>query len=718
MSLPQPRSGASAILAGLLAGLLLLVGGLPVSAQDVPAIEGAITDQTGVLDDHRGPIEDALQALFDQTGVQLYVLFVETTGPLGIGEFAQAVGDQSLSGGDALLAVALGDRTDSISIGADLAPTVSQVEIDRVREQVLEPRLADGDFDGAVIATAQALGPVFGQVNPTSAPTAAPTGGPTPQPSTPPEGSGGTGGGISLLPLLAVLLIGGGVLVIISRFRRLRRERVAMLQEATEQEELGRKANSMLIATDDMLRDAEQELGFAEAQFGVAQVTRLREALDKARAELRAAFVIGQQLDDAEPETPEQRRRMIEEVISRCTAAQAAVEAQQQQISKLRDLEKNAPAVLDRLAGQADEVAATIAAAVPAEARLARYDESAVKAVAGNLQAARGKLDGARQAIATGKSAVEAGERQRAAVAASEAEQQLADAGTLVAGLQHLAESLDQLAQRLVTDLAAATADVEAARAAVRPEQAPLAQTVSQAEAALTEARAAAGGPRPDVARALRAATTASELADKALAGAREEQVARQRAHQAAMSTMAGAQASITRASDYINGHRRSREITRAARNRLAEAERLMEQAHGLLPTDNARAAELAREADDLATAAYELAAREGDRWDPAQPSAQAPTVDLGGLVIGAILGGVLSGGRGGGGGFPGTSAPRGGTGGGWSNRSGRSSSGSFGGIGRSSGGFGGGGFGSGGFGGGRVRGGGFGGGRSSSGRW
>ena len=109
---------------------------------------------------------------------------------------------------------------------------------------------------------------------------------------------------------------------------------------------MGRAANKLMIKTDDDLRDAQQELGFAEAEFGSDQAQPLRQALDGAREELNAAFAVGQKLDDAEPETPEQRRVMIQEIIDRCNKAQQVIAQQSAQLARLRDLERTAGEVL------------------------------------------------------------------------------------------------------------------------------------------------------------------------------------------------------------------------------------------------------------------------------------------------------------------------------------------------------------------------------------
>jgi uncharacterized membrane protein YgcG len=711
------------LLAALTALIWSALVAAPAHAQDVPRLDAAITDETGVLAGDELEIEAALERLFERTGVQLYVLFVETTGAMDIGTYALAVGEQSLGPDDALLVVALGDRTVNLSVGADLRGQVSQVELDRVRSQVLEPRLAAGEFGDGVVATADALQRVFpAVVAPVTPPGATPVAGtPAATPLAPGAGAG-TGGGLPLLPLLLILLGGGLVLVFISRFLTLRRQRTEYLREAGVQEQLGRQANALLIKTDDALRDAEQELGFAEAEFGAQQTAGLREALAHAKEELRAAFAVGQRLDDAEPETPAQRRQMIEEIIARCESAQTTVGAQQAALGRLRELEKNAPAVIERLTAEAERVEADLRSAAKAEAALSRYAESAVAAVAGNLERARARLAEARSSLQSGRDALARDERQSAAVAAHDAEDALQDTAALIEGVTHLAASLADLASQLKAALSAATTDVEAARSAVTSGQVPaLADELASADAALADARRLSDLPRPDVAEGLRQATAAREHATRVLTGVRQAQEIAERTAASARSALAAAEANVSRSRDYITGNRRARPIGRAARNRLAEAERSLVQAQAVLAQDPGQALSYARQADQHAADAYNLALAEAPRYDQSMPAHQ-PGADLGSLVIGAVLGGMLGGG-GNRNSFPGTT-PRAGRGrsrGGGFGGGGGGIGGGFGGGFGSSGGFGGsrsGGFGSGGFGGGRGSSGGFGGGRSSSGRW
>ena len=234
-------------------------------------------------------------------------------------------------------------------------------------------------------------------------------------------------------------------------------------------------------------------------------------------------------------------------------------------------------------------------------------------------------------------------------------------------------------------------------------------ESFSEAEAALDEARRLAGEPRPDVLAASRKATEAAQHADKLLAGVRQAQVQFQRTQQNAISAIATAKADIGRASDYIGVNRRSQNIGREARNRLADAQRLVTQAEATLATDVNQALQQARTANSLANQAYTLARRDSPAAPPIDYTQYRPDDGIGSLVLGAMLGGMFSGaGRGRGATRSGSASPS------------RSGGGRFGGGRSSSGSFGRGGLGMGGFGGGigGRSGGGFGGGRSSSGRW
>jgi uncharacterized membrane protein YgcG len=687
-----------------------LLGGTALAA--VPTLSSAITDETGLLSSGTTQIDGAQRRLFDETGVQLFVLFVKTTGGQDIGQYALDVGNANgLTGTDALLVVATVDRTDWLQSGPDLRNVLSQNEIDSILRN-LESRLKAGDFVGGVLGVADGLEAALPRVGATPQPTvASPTAAPEtarPLPTTVPGGSGGgtTSGGGSPLGLIVVILILAIVAFVAVRLFRARGE----YRERAAQEGLGRQANSLLIETDDAMRAAEQELGFAEAQFGEAQAGPFKVALEAARQELAAAFSLSQKLDDETPETPEQRRQMLQEIIDRCTKAKAIVAEQQASIDQLRELEKNVEGVLKQTSADADAVEARVAASTDAMTRLGRYAPASWQPVAGNREAATKKLATARAALSAGLAAVTAGKRDEAAVNTRTAQSAVVEAGRLLDGLDQTARSLDDMAGKLPALLQHVGADVSQAQAAIAAGTSPEAKpAVDRAAASLAQASALAAVGAPDVMAAYRQATDASSAIDQTLTGIRDTQAARQRAVAAAQAAVQTAESSIAQASSVIDAYARIPSVSRRARTRLAQAQSWLDRANQLLPSDPAGATQAAQNADQLADqAAQDVLYNVGDDgarpggWGTAPPSqggsGAAP------FLLGAILGGIFGGGNSGSGGGGSSSG-----GGGWSG-----GGGGFGGFG--SGGFGGGSGGGGNFGGGH--GGGFGGGRGGGGSW
>lgn len=709
------RSLTATLVASLFAAVASLMLTTAAMADHVPTLRGAITDEGGRLTERRDVAEAAQEALFDATGTQLYVLFVESTGLLDVDTFADDVAaENELAARDALLVVAFADRTYALQTGAALNRDVSQNELDDIIADRVVPALQAGDPAGAIVGAAQGISTAVPAVIVTPAPTPAstaastPAGTGTPVPPVDPPASG-TGGGLPLVPILLVVLVVAGGIWLFMRARRARDGIRGSFQEARTQEELGREANQLLIKTDDALRDAEQEVGFAEAQFGAAQSAALATALAAAREDLRQAFTIGQELDDTVPETPEKRRAMMSEIIDRCRKAQAAVDEQRAIIEGLRDLQERAPEVLAALPAAIASVEARLPEARTTMQRLSGYAETSWSAVSGNLEAATDQLASARARLGEGQAALKIEDRDAAAVATRDAQEQVADATRRLDAMAATAGSLDQVADRLAEAMRELEADMTAARSSMTE---PAQQShLAPAEAALVQARSLASATRPDPMAALRQVTVAQTMVDQMLAGVRQAEEQQRRVQASAQMAIATAEASITQAAGYIDGNRQSAALGRRTRNRLVEAQRYLAQSRQAVAADAAAAVQLANTADALADEALALA-----REDAAQTAPQVlpPIPDRPEDSLGVILGSIFGGGRGSGwgGGWGGGGSWPGGFGGG--SRGGSRGRGGFGGGRSGSGGFG---LGSGGFGGGSSRGG-FGGGRSSSGRW
>ncbi|HEX4897751.1 MAG TPA: TPM domain-containing protein, partial [Candidatus Limnocylindrales bacterium] len=243
------------LIALIAATLAFLVPGLAFAASP-PRLEGAISDQVGVLGGRIGVVQTALDDLLRDQDVQLFVLFVETTSDLTVTEFADETARlNSLGANDALLVVAVADRTDAIWV-SDGLPDITDQELDAIIADAVEPALRSGDFPAAAIGAARELGDAAG---PTPVVTPVATPGATPAPE---AGGGGT---INLGPILGLALVAaGGVLVVVWLISRLSRRRAA--EELDRQTgKLAREANSLLVTTDERTRTAGQEADFVEA---------------------------------------------------------------------------------------------------------------------------------------------------------------------------------------------------------------------------------------------------------------------------------------------------------------------------------------------------------------------------------------------------------------------------------------------------------------------
>ena len=654
------RDRLAAIRATAVALLLLLVtAGLVIAVG--PKLANSVTDQAEVLtQSEEASIAEVLSGIRDSDGIQLFVAFVETTGTDNVTDYTTALAeDNSLGGNDALLLVAIADRSDALWVGPSL-DSVTDDEIDAILVDALEPGLADGDFSGAVIAAARALAGAAGV--PTTAPPATTAPAATAAPDDSGAGSGGRSGGIDSTLILIILVVGvGGFLVI----RAILKRRGATAAAAAEGDQLNRDANRLLLETDEALKDAANDVEFAAAQWGDAEVIPYREAIRQAGDQLRAAFSIRQRLDDAQPEASAQRNAMLREIVAQATAANQALDAQEQRFDQLQDLERTAPEQLEATSQSIDALRTRRAAATATMDRLmANYAASATGSVTGNLLEADKALEAAAEDVEHGRSALDT-KRTDAVVALRRAQDDFARATHLVDAVERLASELAAATARLPDELAAAMADVEAARSALQravpsPASPQAVDELRSAEQLLDEARRSAAARPADPLIALGNATAANQAADAIIGSLREAEEQIRRRRETASSAVTSARGRVTRAVDYVTTRRHA--VGREARTRVAEAETMLGEAIRFLDTEPERAATTASRAAQLADEAYRLAAAEFDAVDRGQgppggsggPDGHGGGSDLGSAILGGIIGGIISGaGRGGWGGSP-----------------------------------------------------------------
>ena len=688
-----------------LAALLLALLAPPVLAEDILRLEGPVTDTSGALAGRQADVEAAIERTLDDHGVQVWVLFVGSTDGRTAEEYAfETASENSLGVGDALLLVAMDDRTDYIWL-SDSLDAITDDELDAIITDELEPRLQDGEPAEAAIAAVEALGVAVSSPVPTAAPV---TEGPiVPGPTTTPgDGGGGTTDGDGGFPwgtLVGLALIGAGGYLAWQTWLR-RRGAATSGGTATptpiDAKALAHQANALLIATDERIRDAAQETDFAEAQYGPESVTAFRAAVATARDELAAAFTIRQRLDDAEPEDEPTRVAMLQEIVARTTAAQERLDAETERIRQLRDLERDAPNTLVELPARIEAVEDRLDAVTATTARLQGYAPTVWSPIAGNLEEAHKGIAGARTAVTVGSASVSDGDMGDVAVATRTALEGMTGAAGLLDAIEALAAQVGEAERRLPEELAAAERDLAdlTSEMAGRTVDAATDDRRRAAADALEAARAAARAQPPDPIDALRRATEAHRLADEGLVATRTAIAAADRLLAAADSSVRTASAEVDRAASFIASRRRG--VGETARTRLAEAQRHLVEAVGIVGTEPARSIEASRRAQTLAQEAMRLAQDDFSDWDRGGPgwgqrggtTGGDQTAAILGQILGGVIGGVIAGGGRSGGGWGGSPWGGGGSGGG----------GGWGG----GGGFGSGGFGGGGGGGGRGRGG------------
>ena len=520
-----PRITATAVVAAF-AGVLFMVGW--VFAASPQRLSTPVTDDAGALTGKVADVEAALNDLQDSTGTQLWVWFTDTLNGQDPPAFAtETAGLSDLGPNDLLLVIALDDRAYGYWKGDSVK--ISDAALGDILSRDLEAGLRSGDEAGAIVRTAQAL-------------TTQMRGGATPAPITPGEPTANGSGGSGVGGFLGLGIVAAGIALVGWWFLSGRRRRAGIgsgpesaagdpnadLRDM-KPGELEELANRILVDTDDSIRDSDQELGFAQAQFGDEAAAPFMAAIAAARDDLKSAFTIRQRLDDATPEDDAARRQMLTDLVIACRKAQERLHAETHRFDELRALEKEAPGILATLPAKADALEARLPAAEATLAGLGVYADADWQAVATNVESARTRIAAVRAAVDEGTKALAAGTPGIAAHAARLGEDGLAQGAAFLDAIDRLASELATARMQVDAELVAAVADLERAKAAAAagPTDPTVAPRLAEAEQLLAEARTALDPPKPDVTGAYDRARRANELADSIEAGirnAREQQ--------------------------------------------------------------------------------------------------------------------------------------------------------------------------------------------------
>ena len=568
-----------AALAALTLTSLILVAGPRVALAEAPLdVSGPVTDPSDVLGNRAGDVREALDEHQAATGYQLFVVVVPTFDGVDGQKWADLTASLSrIDEQDVLLAIATEDREYGLSVADGFA--LSDDQVDQVVDEDLVPHLRDSDWAGAAIATADGL-----------------------------VEAGERGPGL-WIGLGAVAALGGGAGA--TALWRRQRQRAT---EAAGLADLEQRSGSALVGSDDALRTSEQELAFAEAEFGLQDTLEFTAALAESRSLVTQAFALRQRLDDDVPESAQERRTIAEEIIALCTRADQILDAKIEAFRTLRDLHQRAPEMLIALGTRVTEVAARLPAArVTLEGLAARYPASAIDTVDDHPAEIERLLAQAQQDVARGQDVV-ATDRPTAVAHARSAEAALGHATSLLDAIEG-ADAALRAAPAIIAERVAAIDLLLADAVPLAADDAAVSLAADRARSASESARASSPDPLATVA-ALQDAESelAATLAPVLAEAARAEQ-----ARAALASTIARVDERIRAAGQYVDVHAGS--VGAEARTRLSEAGRHHAAALQAQASDPVAALAQAQEADRLAAAAASLARADVDRASSSRSS-------------------------------------------------------------------------------------------------
>lgn len=427
--------------------------------------------------------------------------------------------------------------------------------------------------------------------------------------------------------------------------------------QAAQDADLARKAEQALVAADERIRTASDELVFAEAELGASLTKDLKGALDAVRTHLREAFQLHQLNHDEIPDTDEELRTRNARIVQLCDWAEDLLDEKTAALAAHIATVRNAPELITRLRREAEVLTERLPQARASVERLSsRYAESAMHQIAASADEAEQLISFATHGASVSERRRAAKQNEEANLALETASEAIRRAGVVLDAVEDFEIEALRAESTLAEVIADSRGDIVTARTA------PQVPAVTTAVAALEGALAALSpaGTRNDPFAELTSLRTANTALDEAIAKARHRAENPLPTVQHVQHALDDADRQLGVARSLIAGHRGW--IGADARTRLAEAERLRIDVPEQIAAEETREQALtgARRVAQLASEALQLAQRD---IDSARPQQQQQQYDngwgggggrrgggggdlasgiLGGLVIGSILDGIF----------------------------------------------------------------------------
>ena len=611
-----------------------------VIAQAPTAISERVTDSAGVLSaSEKTELADKITQLQQEQQLMVHIVFSNGFDGMSAEDYAGALVDEKGPNSAAYVVDVQGRQ-----MGIQTGNQWPQGKLDEMYDAAYGP-LATDDWAGSANALMDAA-----------------------------LGSGGAGGsgGAWLAGAGGVAVVAGGGIWAYTR-RRSKQESAAVLEDAREiaptdirrlnsldLDTLDALAHEELVSTDESIRRGKEELDIATAEFGPERTRSFTRAMNHSTTTLQKAFKIRQRLDDSIPETPEQRREMLVEIVSSCGQADDALDAEAAEFAEMRNLLFNASSKLDELTQRTIDVRARLPKAEETLAALhAEFNEEMLQSVDDNPQLAAAALDEAEKCLESARdiAARPAGEQGPVVGFIRDAEHAIEISDRNLRGIENARSNISQAQATLpalIEEVEGEIAEAEELKSQGRAQGTDanweaLDAVVARAQSAVDTAQQE--GAQDPLGQHTALITIDTEL-DEQLDTVREQTSTHARQLEQFSKQIQASATQIQAAEDVISS--RGRIVGSGARTALADAKHLHAQAVHSRERDIRQAIDYARQATNAAKIAADRARDDYNNHRRAQQRQQAGNMAgniITGMVIGQVLGG---GGRSGGGGFGG----------------------------------------------------------------
>lgn len=613
-------------LVAVLATLLLTLGA-PAFATAPVTTSGIVTDPGGWLSDSdRTRIETAARAARAK-GISVDVVIVDNlSGIDGVEWCRQTLKASGTSDGNIIYYLAYDQRVDGECVnGGSISQSARTTARQAAESKLTSKPLTSSDAAAGAVAFINTLA---------NGSTASTSGTSTSGSGTRSSTADGRASGVVILFLIVAGFIGIAFAVVSSSRRNDRAAEQVTLVNSEQSAQKVSQANRQLLAADEQVRSAADELDFARAQFGIAATDQFARALETARESVARCFDTQKQMNNSTSETA--RANLATSIMRDLGTSMNPLSTIQASFEKKRSEQATLPGRItearERLIEQRADLErakaelVSIAGIYPAQ-MLASLQDNPEQAAA-LLTTAASALDDAQRMVET--------DRPRAESALDTAHRALMMATHQTSAIFSAKSDLDAIRDRLGAAIGSLSSDITDV-GSLKADPAIFDPLVTDARAAISEGQAALLN-NGDPLAALEHLRSAETTIDAALAPLRSKRDNDQRAQATARSQVSLAESAVLRAQRYIQGRRGAMDLT--VRSTLHDSEQSLKAAREALDNDPNEATALASRARSLAdrVLATPLARPETSWYDNDDDDDRSSGSSLGEQILWSIL--------------------------------------------------------------------------------